>query len=119
MLDFLVVIVNFYRHLYRQKPSAFIGAGDALGLRGDYFSTSIINYRRELEARRSHCILRFFLQGTSIKQRLLVTKRYIASVFRSLLTFYAQFISHKNTNLPPNIIYEELGARTSASTIRR
>jgi len=42
------------------------GAGDALGLRGDYSSTSIINYRRELEAHRSHCILRFFPQGTSI-----------------------------------------------------
>jgi hypothetical protein len=47
MLAFLVVIAHFYRHLYRQKQSAFAGAGDALGLRGGYSSPSIINERCE------------------------------------------------------------------------
>lgn len=47
MLAFLVVITLFYRHLYRQKQSAFAGAGDALGLRGSYSSPSIINERCE------------------------------------------------------------------------
>jgi hypothetical protein len=37
------------------KTSAFVGAGDALGLRGGYSSASIINYRRELEPHRRHC----------------------------------------------------------------
>ena len=60
----------------------------------------------------------FFLQGTSIKQRLLITKRYIASVLQSLVTFYAQFIFHKDTNLPFSIICGWLGARTRVSTIR-
>jgi hypothetical protein len=48
MLALLVVIAHFYRHLYRQKQSAFAGAGDALSLRSGYSSPSIINYRREL-----------------------------------------------------------------------
>jgi hypothetical protein len=36
--------------LYRQKPIALSGAGNALGLRGGYSFTSIVNYRRELKA---------------------------------------------------------------------
>ena len=36
--------------LYRQKPTALPSAGDALGLRGGYSFTSIVNYRRELKA---------------------------------------------------------------------
>ena len=47
ILAFLVVIAHFYRHLYRQKTSAFAGAGDGLGLRGGYSSSSIVNYRCE------------------------------------------------------------------------
>ena len=38
-----------YRHLYRQKRSAFTGAGDALGLRGGYSSPSIVNDLSEPE----------------------------------------------------------------------
>jgi hypothetical protein len=45
ILDLLVVIIPFYRHLYRQKQRAFAGAGDALGLRGGYSSASIVNER--------------------------------------------------------------------------
>ena len=56
--------------------------GDAHSLRCDYSSTSIVNYRRELEARRSHRILRFPSQGTSIKQRFFITKRHTSSVFQ-------------------------------------
>lgn len=33
---------------------------------------------------RSHCILRFSHQGTSIKQRLIITKRHISSVFQPM-----------------------------------
>ena len=36
MLDFLSFSIVLYRHLYRQKPSALPGAGDARGLRGGY-----------------------------------------------------------------------------------
>ncbi len=36
-----------------------------------------------------------------------------------IVTFYAQFVSHKDTNLPLSVIYGELGAHTSVSTIRR
>ncbi|MDO8440545.1 MAG: hypothetical protein Q7S97_04975 [Polaromonas sp.] len=53
MLALLVMFILFYRHLYRQKPTAFAGAGDALGLRGGYSSTSIVNYRREPASGRS------------------------------------------------------------------
>jgi hypothetical protein len=49
-LDFSVLLIALYRHLYRQKTSAFAGAEDALGLRGGYSSPSIVNYRREVEA---------------------------------------------------------------------
>lgn len=48
MLAFLVVIVHFYRHLYRQKATATAGAGDALGLRGGHSTASIVNYRLAL-----------------------------------------------------------------------
>ena len=48
MLAFLVVIIHFYRRLYRQKKTAFAGAGEALGLRGGYSTASIVNYRRAL-----------------------------------------------------------------------
>lgn len=48
MLSFLVIIIQFYRRLYRQKTTAFAGAGDALGLRGGYSSASIVNYRLDL-----------------------------------------------------------------------
>jgi len=41
--------IVLYRHFYRQKASAFAGAGDGLGLRGGYSSASIVNYRRSLE----------------------------------------------------------------------
>jgi hypothetical protein len=40
--------IDIYRHFYRQKMSAFAGAGDGLGLRGGYSSASIVNYRRRL-----------------------------------------------------------------------
>jgi hypothetical protein len=39
--------IVFYRHFYRQKASAFVGAGDGLGLRGGYPSASIVNQRRK------------------------------------------------------------------------
>jgi hypothetical protein len=48
MLALLVAIILFYRRLYRQKTTAFAGAGDALGLRGGYSTASIVNYRRAL-----------------------------------------------------------------------
>jgi hypothetical protein len=35
--------IMLYRHFYRQKKRAFIGAGDGLGLRGGYSSASIVN----------------------------------------------------------------------------
>jgi hypothetical protein len=73
-----------YRHIYRQKTNALTGAGDAVGLCGDYSSTSIINYRQELEVHQSHCVLRFSSQGTSIKQRFLMTKRYTSRVFQTM-----------------------------------
>jgi hypothetical protein len=47
MLVFFVVPIQLYRRLYRQKTPAFPDAGDALGLRGGYFSASIINDRRQ------------------------------------------------------------------------
>ena len=47
MLALLVMLILFYRHLYRQKTSALTGAGDAPGLRGGYSSASIVNYRTE------------------------------------------------------------------------
>jgi hypothetical protein len=43
----LVSIIAIYRHFYRQKTSAFAGAGDGLGLRGGYSISSIVNYRCE------------------------------------------------------------------------
>jgi hypothetical protein len=39
--------ITLYRRFYRQKTSAFAGAGDGLGLTGGYSSTSIVNYRHE------------------------------------------------------------------------
>ena len=36
-----------YRHFYRQKTSAFAGAGDGLGLRGSYSCLSIVNDRQQ------------------------------------------------------------------------
>lgn len=47
MLYCLSCSIIFYRHLYRQEMSALPGAGDALGLRGDYSCASIINDRQE------------------------------------------------------------------------
>jgi len=47
MLHFVVWIIQFYRHLYRQKTPAFAGAGDGLSLRGDYSSASIINEQQQ------------------------------------------------------------------------
>lgn len=41
--------LELYRHIYRQKPSAFAGAGDGLGLTGGCSSASIVNYRRPIE----------------------------------------------------------------------
>jgi hypothetical protein len=43
-LAFVVLIITLYRHFYRQKISASVGAGDELGLRGGYSSPSIVNY---------------------------------------------------------------------------
>jgi len=45
----LVFINEIYRHFYRQKLSAFAGAGDGLGLTGGCSSPSIVNYRRPTE----------------------------------------------------------------------
>jgi len=47
MLALWAMFILFYRHLYRQKTPAFAGVGDALGLRGDYSSASIINEQRQ------------------------------------------------------------------------
>jgi hypothetical protein len=41
------VLIQFYRHLYRQKTTAFAGAGDGLSLRGDYSISSIVNEQRQ------------------------------------------------------------------------
>ena len=132
---------------------------------GDYFPTSIVNYRRELEAIEatgSYVIpsRNKYKETTSryqplyservpifkIQQRAIVCRvsrlfnnfRHTGSKvsqtrttpyfgadygkFRDrifIVTFYAQFVSHKDTNLPLSVIYGELGAHTSASTIRR
>jgi hypothetical protein len=48
ILDLCILIIILYRHFYRLKTSAFAGAGDGLGLTGDYPSPSIVNYRCEL-----------------------------------------------------------------------
>lgn len=79
---FFVWTIQLYRHIYRQKTSALTGAGDAFGLRGDYSSTSIINYRRELEAPSKPLHPTFF--PSRKKQRLIITKRHISSVFQPM-----------------------------------
>lgn len=50
-LAFVVLIITLYRHLYRQKLSAFVGAEDGLGLRGGYSSPPIVNYHYHLRKR--------------------------------------------------------------------
>ncbi len=73
-----------YRHIYRQKTNALTGAGDALGLCGDYSSTSIINYRGGSGSPSESLHPTFFHSRTSIKQRFLITKRYTSSVFQPM-----------------------------------
>lgn len=50
-LAFVALIITLYRHLYRQKINAFVGAGDGLGLRGSYSSPTIVNYYYHLRRR--------------------------------------------------------------------
>ena len=45
-----------------KKPALCLAAEDALSLRDGYSSSSIINYRQELEAHRSHSILGSYFQ---------------------------------------------------------
>lgn len=45
--SFFVVLIQLYRHFYRQKTTTLASAGDGLSLRGGYSSSSIVNYRCE------------------------------------------------------------------------
>jgi hypothetical protein len=75
MLDFMVTRILFYRHLYRQKTSAFAGAGDALGLRGDYSSLSIINYHYDPVSRKIWIVKRYRSTTTTT-----TSKQSVASI---------------------------------------
>lgn len=47
MLALLIVLIQFYRHLYRQITTALAGVGNGLSLRGDYSTASIVNEQRQ------------------------------------------------------------------------